>query len=386
MTLSAHADAELLADGEAASPARPALEAPLPDLDGLGVKALRASARNAASTSRGVSRRATLLTRCGRSAPAVAAGGGRDGLAAPALRCPKAWPSSSSSSSAKAHGGRALAAQRGHEQVPARRDIAGVHPAAYAALSAASAASSGPHQRRLMMSSARATRKPSRRRRTISCRAIPHQVPAAAWRRCASTRWRSFVRRRTSSQPRADPQAAATDRAAPKQAVSGARRRLEETVRLAQVRPDTGGRGLRGLRGRRGLSPSGLARVYARGYLRGHARGPGQTPSRRTGSRTQHICCGCEAPVYQGGHPERRPADSPSRGAGERLQLRQRVVPAGVRCAKSAQYCRVSSGAAAVLCLAEVAVGDPLLKRAPDHNSNNARRLSGKDSVVAMGS
>ena len=54
-------------------------------------------------------------------------------------------------------------------------------------------------------------------------------------------------------------------------------------------------------------------------------------------------------------------------------------------CAKSAQYCRVHSGAAAVLCLAEVAVGDPLLKRAPDHNSNNARRLSGKDSVVAMG-
>ena len=54
-------------------------------------------------------------------------------------------------------------------------------------------------------------------------------------------------------------------------------------------------------------------------------------------------------------------------------------------CAKSAQYCRVHSGAAAVLCLAEVAVGDPLLKRSPDHNSNNARRLSGKDSVVAMG-
>ncbi len=36
-----HADAELLADGEAAEAARPALEAPLPALDGLGVKALK---------------------------------------------------------------------------------------------------------------------------------------------------------------------------------------------------------------------------------------------------------------------------------------------------------------------------------------------------------
>ena len=54
-------------------------------------------------------------------------------------------------------------------------------------------------------------------------------------------------------------------------------------------------------------------------------------------------------------------------------------------CAKSAQYCRVHSGAAAGTVPRRGRGRRSALKRAPDHNSNNARRLSGKDSVVAMG-
>ena len=52
---------------------------------------------------------------------------------------------------------------------------------------------------------------------------------------------------------------------------------------------------------------------------------------------------------------------------------------------KSKQYCRPPRDGPAVLCLADVALGKQLVKRAPDVNANNARVLASMDSVQAIG-
>ena len=84
-----HADAELLADGEAAAPARPALEAPLPDLDGLGVKALKGlCAERGVDVSRCLEK-GDIVDALRASAPAVPPPAAETALAAPALPLPE---------------------------------------------------------------------------------------------------------------------------------------------------------------------------------------------------------------------------------------------------------------------------------------------------------
>ena len=134
-----HADAELLADGEAAAPARPALtDAPLPDLNGLGIKALKGlCADRGVDVSRCLEKN-DIVDALRASAPAVAAPAAETtsrGAGAPAAR--ERRPVRRAHLFQEKDGGRALAAKRGHEQVPAGRISPACIRAAYAALSAA---------------------------------------------------------------------------------------------------------------------------------------------------------------------------------------------------------------------------------------------------------
>ena len=84
-----HADAELLAEGETSEAAQPALEAPLPDLDGLGVKALKGlCAQRGVDVSRCLEK-GDIVDALRTSAPAVAPPAAETALAAPALPLPE---------------------------------------------------------------------------------------------------------------------------------------------------------------------------------------------------------------------------------------------------------------------------------------------------------
>ena len=84
-----HADAELLADGEAAAPARPALEAPLPALDGLGVKALKGLCADRGVDVSRCLEKSDIVDALRASAPAASPPAAETALAAPALPLPE---------------------------------------------------------------------------------------------------------------------------------------------------------------------------------------------------------------------------------------------------------------------------------------------------------
>ena len=398
-----HADAELLADGEATDArALPQSTETLPalpeNLDGLGVKALKAlCAARGVDVSRCVEK-GDLVEALRASAPAVAAPPASantaptpsiktTALAAPTLSLPEAV----------AQFVELIMSKKRMEDELSRRNVdtskfplGEISPAciraAYAALSAASAVLERP--------AAAATDDVQRARDAQAIkaatndflRAIPHQVARGGM---AALRLDSMdaIRQKTDLVATLEQilkrlqldRVSGPTRAAP-EAPGDALRRQYASLKCDLVPVARDSAAYAAIAGylRRGWPDAALEAVFESSLA-------GQTeafaPHRK--QNVQLLWHGSSLANWAGilsGGLRIAPPEAPANG----YNFDKGLYFADV-CAKSAQYCRASSGAPAVLCLAEVVVGDPLLKRAPDPNSNNARRLSGKDSVVAMG-